>query len=154
MTDIYDVQKRNAGSSSSATFFVSALYLFMSDTGFWSLFSLKAVAFILVGSPIIGVIIGVPTYLAQRGTGKILIKIFPYPPTSILITTVKITAIVIILAQVGATFYVAKYTYNRLIHKNAVVTATAPPLEIQCKEPIPIFTLGYKSQANEEQTTA
>lgn len=154
MYDQYDEQKEKVGRTSTYVFIISALYLFVSDGG-GSLLSLEALVFIAVGMFAVVLIIGVPTYLVQRGVSKVLIRIFSPPPSRGMVITATSIGIMLMLAQYGATFYAAEYAYNMLVRDdNRPIVATIEtvvPVEIQCKEPLPAFTLGRESRPSEER---
>ncbi len=115
MTESYEEQKASSSSLATIVFIVTGLYLFIADLGFSSLISLKALGFFIVGMFAAAIVIGVPAYLLQRATAKVLMKTVTNPYSDVAIKKIKIIGVVLLLTQVAVTIIVTKLAFQWLI---------------------------------------
>lgn len=115
MSDAYEEQKAGSGGLATWIFILSALYLFIFNGGFSSLFSLKAIAFLGIGMFAAALLIGIPTYLFQRAIGKILVKTIDDPLSPKAASRIKGIGVALMLLQIAVTFLVTKLAYEWLI---------------------------------------
>ena len=115
----YDQQKQAAGSLATITFIISAIYLFWSDTGFGSLFSLKALLFLGVGMFAAAIIIGIPSCLATRVLAKGLVVAFQRSPGAGLSMVATFLGYVVLIGVIVVTYLVTHAAYAAVIAQGA-----------------------------------
>lgn len=113
--DSYEEQKASSGSLATIVFIISGLYLFLSNFGFSSLISLRALGFFVIGMFVAAIAIGIPAYLLQRVIGKAIMMTKTDPLTYATAKRMKLIGILLLLFQVVATFMITKLAFQWLI---------------------------------------
>ncbi len=108
-------QKSNAGKVGTFLFLTIAIYLFISDKGFSSLFSIKSILFFTVGMFISAILIGLFGYLTNKVISKTLVKLFKNPFLKKSIIIAQVVGIGIFAIEVVLTFLLTQLTYNYFI---------------------------------------
>lgn len=111
----YDKQKETAGGFATIIFIISGLYFFVSDGGFASLFSLKALGFFVAGMFLAAIVIGIPGYFLERAVAKVLMKTVKDPFSVSAIRKIRGIGVVLMIVTVIITFVVTKVAYKWLI---------------------------------------
>jgi len=115
MNESYEEQKASSGSLATIVFIITGLYLFIANLGFSSLISLKALGFFVVGMFVAAIVIGLPAYLLQRATGKVLMKTVTDPYSEITIKKIKFIGIILLLIQVVITIFITNLVFQWLM---------------------------------------
>ena len=115
MTDSYEEQKASSGSLATIVFIITSLYLFIANLGFSSLISLKAIGFFVIGMFTAAIVIGVPAYLLQRATGKVLMKTVTDPYSDSAIKKIKFIGVVLLVIQIAVTIIATKLAFQWLM---------------------------------------
>ena len=115
MTDADEEKRARNGSLAAWIFIFSALYFFITDGGIESLISIEVLAFFIIGMIASAVVIGMPTYVLQRGVGKVVLKSIDDPFSQQAVLRIKIVRFILMLVQMAITVFVTKLAYEWFI---------------------------------------
>lgn len=105
VTAFYDKAKADHGGFATYTWIGSGLYLFLADGGLRSLFTLKSIAFFVIGMFVAAIIFGGIAYLLRRTLARGFSRLLsPSPATVVLLTILGfvLTAVDVVLVYVSA----------------------------------------------------
>ena len=108
-------QKNNAGKVGTFLFLIIALYIFISDKGVASLFSIKGVLFLTVGMFVSAIVIGMLGYFLNKIISKTLVKIFKNPFSKEAIKITQIISLIVFVIEIMVTFLLTQFTYDSFI---------------------------------------
>ena len=108
----YDKQKEGHGGSAAIVWIVSGLFLFFTTPG-TSLFSVKALLFIVVGMFAAAIVLGGLTYLVQRGIAAILVRTIGFPGPKA-IAAIQLLALILFVVNTAITVLAARFVFRQI----------------------------------------
>ncbi len=143
--------KTKLGAIGFSAFFVSAIYFIWSNSGFLSIFTIKHISFILIGTLVSDFIVGRLLYLILKSSNCIS-DIFPnYSPSSNMLNIVAIFGILTQISIYVCVFFITKYFYISIFTSEYEIKN--PPLmrSFHCTQFKNEFTLGKNSNPSNKQ---
>lgn len=111
LTGTYDKQKEAHGRWATIAWIASGLYVYISNGGLGSLFSLSALAFFGIGMFVAALVFGALGYLVQRSLAKFLMTVIKGPSGSAT-ALIGVLGWALFLAETVLVFLAAQWTHG------------------------------------------
>ena len=115
MTDLYEEQWSRSGGLSTIVFLIASIILFVAGPGFGTIFSIRGLAFIIIGMFVAAIVVGIPIYVLQRGISQVMFKSTAESFFRLSVRPIKTFDLTLMLIQVGITVLITGVAFNYFI---------------------------------------